>query len=943
MPDISRLVIEVDSSGVLKATGNLDAFGEKALGAGKNADDLAKKFGTFQLIIQRLPGPLRSVASGLTGMVSPGKAAVSVLMDITSAVIKFSKEGIAAYQEQEVQFVRLNTILESTGAKSWATANDLNTLADTLRRSTGRSSNDIMQMQSVLLGFTNITGENYERLVKNMINMADVMGVSLAGSANILGRALESPTASLDSLYRKGITFTEEQKRMVRTLEEAGRLQEAQVIYLEAMEKSFGNAAAAVRDTRGATIDWKLAVEDLQIEYGRFFNSILNSTAVQRVIQSLTKEIEIEARFLRLSNNLRDIKRENDAAMAAWVSGIYTYAQAVTALQVQISEVEDKMRKARNPESLSEYNLNMGRLLNSQNEYLQKKREAIAAETEYNRLQGIQTRLGAERAKIENAFDNTSEGRNEALEREIQKWLRIRDTIWETDTGIFEGIGDKHTKQIDIIVENLRRQQQAAGRVTKEYKDWVVALSSATGFSKKDIGGVWNEVTEIWEGGMKGLGTVEKYVSDVVEAVKNRFLAETPDGGFIYEALGLNRTDVYEDAVRKMQALVQAMTEARIEDPWSVNDESYAKALEDLQKYKKLAMEQRGSQLLSELTEQLKDASKTTYELAVKRLMIERNISEEAAKQVLQIQRKMDYITNGHDLMGEIMISINDALKTINAGEGGYGQYAEGKFKLAGLDLIQGTDVGNFVEGTAMGGPLVGLINMLVGALVNVIGGLEGVNAILSPVTDMLKEFEDVFKALLLPALIVARVLVKLAEAINWLLNKLTFGLINEMARLYDSLIATNDERQKEEERLRALNAQYAKLYDALKKQEEYYLTQRRNLYSQQTIENFQNVRHVNDMILSPHGAFSTNPRDYIIATKHPETLMSGGGGSPVYITVINNANADVKTEEMTGADGSKQIQIIVDSIVQQGFTNGRYDNVLDAASQRRAGKRVHA
>jgi hypothetical protein len=95
-------------------------------------------------------------------------------------------------------------------------------------------------------------------------------------------------------------------------------------------------------------------------------------------------------------------------------------------------------------------------------------------------------------------------------------------------------------------------------------------------------------------------------------------------------------------------------------------------------------------------------------------------------------------------------------------------------------------------------------------------------------------------------------------------------------------------------------------------------------------------------MILSPHGAFSTNPRDYIIATKHPETLM-GGGSSPVYINVINNSNATVTTQEKTNADGAKEIKIIVDGLVQHGLASGTYDNALDAASVRRKGRRVSA
>ena len=94
-------------------------------------------------------------------------------------------------------------------------------------------------------------------------------------------------------------------------------------------------------------------------------------------------------------------------------------------------------------------------------------------------------------------------------------------------------------------------------------------------------------------------------------------------------------------------------------------------------------------------------------------------------------------------------------------------------------------------------------------------------------------------------------------------------------------------------------------------------------------------------MILSPSGAFSTDPEDYIIATKHPENLM-GGNAAPVYVTVINNSNASVSAQENASADGAREIQVIVDGLVNHGLVSGKYDAALDIAASRKAGKSVY-
>jgi hypothetical protein len=412
-------------------------------------------------------------------------------------------------------------------------------------------------------------------------------------------------------------------------------------------------------------------------------------------------------------------------------------------------------------------------------------------------------------------------------------------------------------------------------------------------------------------------------------------------------------------------------------------------------------IEENGKNILADLTRQLKDAGKSTYELTVERLMIERSISKETAQQAISVQKQIDYITNGYDWMGEIMTQIDDALRSIRAGEGGYGQYAGGRIMQKGMDLVQGSDVGNFIEGFQQGGIWGALIETLVGALAKVIGGMEEMEKALNPITTLFQSLGDIINFLheiimqiadglidalkpifaligsilqslkplisemlntlliplkdltscLMPLIGIVRLLSPVFEglgwivrqvfdALRWFLNAITFGLIDKMNEWADTIKLLDEEQQKEADRLKAINDQYKNLLEALKEQEEYYLQQRRHLNSQWAIENFQ-AKSVNDMIITPSGAFSTDPKDYIIATKHPETLTDGA--SPVYVTVINNANATVTTEEKTTADGAREVQITVENIVQNGLAKGKFDSALDAVAMRKQGKRITA
>jgi len=157
-------------------------------------------------------------------------------------------------------------------------------------------------------------------------------------------------------------------------------------------------------------------------------------------------------------------------------------------------------------------------------------------------------------------------------------------------------------------------------------------------------------------------------------------------------------------------------------------------------------------------------------------------------------------------------------------------------------------------------------------------------------------------------------------------------GLMSFVSGLTDNAEANG--RNDEAERLRKIQEQITDLIDAQRQQQEYYLTQKRKVND--------SAVSVNDAIITPRGTVYTNPEDYIIATKTPETLMSGSGSSGnVYINIQNNAPVTVNTETENAEDGSRLIKIMIDKTVKNGIASGEYDGAFSAMNSRSRGRDI--
>lgn len=189
---------------------------------------------------------LRASFSGLRGVITGAVAGISA-----GAVFRtFLQNTINAQNEQ----AQLAAVLRSTGEAAGFSATQLNKMATELARSSTFSEGEITNAQTRLLSYTGIVGEQFPQAMQAVIDMAARMGTSVEQSAETIGRALDVPSAGLTALSRQGFRFTEEQKSVIKALEDAGRTAEAQGILLDALRSSYGGAAQAARNTFGGAV-----------------------------------------------------------------------------------------------------------------------------------------------------------------------------------------------------------------------------------------------------------------------------------------------------------------------------------------------------------------------------------------------------------------------------------------------------------------------------------------------------------------------------------------------------------------------------------------------------------------------------------------------------------------------------------------------------------------
>ena len=205
--------------GLDKAEGTVASGAGRMGGVFKSALGTALGVGIFSVA--------QNALSGLTGMISDG------IGDAREAV------GI---QKQLAQ------VIETTGGAAGMTAEEVNALSESLSNVTNYEDDAITAGQNLLLTFTNIGQEVFPQATETILDMSQALGQDMKSSAMQLGKALNDPVKGIGALSRVGVSFTEQQKEMIKSMAAAGDMAGAQKVILEELAKEFGGQAKAQAD-----------------------------------------------------------------------------------------------------------------------------------------------------------------------------------------------------------------------------------------------------------------------------------------------------------------------------------------------------------------------------------------------------------------------------------------------------------------------------------------------------------------------------------------------------------------------------------------------------------------------------------------------------------------------------------------------------------------------
>lgn len=199
---------------------------------------------------------------------------------LAKEIIDFGKESVRASEDARQKFSLLKTTIDTTGAAAWTSIDAMTQMSKEFSDATNYSVSEIQSMQTVLLGFKNITGDTFREASESIMDMATVMGMDLKSAVQTVGKALDDPINGIDSLKRQGFAFTDSQKSMLKAMVATGNQAGAQKLILDELSTTYGGAAKAAQ-TSFAKMEH--AMDDLKESVGNILTPLLADIAENAV------------------------------------------------------------------------------------------------------------------------------------------------------------------------------------------------------------------------------------------------------------------------------------------------------------------------------------------------------------------------------------------------------------------------------------------------------------------------------------------------------------------------------------------------------------------------------------------------------------------------------------------------------------------------------------
>lgn len=318
-----RLTAELET-GKKALADNREAIKQKRVEE-KKAADATKEY------TDRVEAARSALSDGAKRVLAFAAAYISLnaAFNLVRGGLNLVRDGIRAViadgSDNEQALAQIEAALASTGSAAGLTAQQLLDMAAGFKRSSMLTTEQILAGQTRLLSYTDIVASEFPAAMQIVIDQQQRLGISVEQSAEIVGRALQSPSEAIATLGRQGFKLEDGQKRLLKQLEATGRKAEAQAIIMDMLTEAYGGAAAAARMNTFAGL-----LKTVGDQFGDFAGRVADSGAFEYVrgkLQQLADhldEMANDGRLDRLAQSLSDAFVNGAEAVSKYVEQLAT-------------------------------------------------------------------------------------------------------------------------------------------------------------------------------------------------------------------------------------------------------------------------------------------------------------------------------------------------------------------------------------------------------------------------------------------------------------------------------------------------------------------------------------------------------------------------------------------------------------------------------------------
>src|SRR5258706_7477570 len=211
--------------------------------------------------------------SGFTGGIDKVMGKMNSLAGYLGSFAGFAFLAKAAHEAMitEDNFAQLNAVLKSTKGAAGITAQAATGLADSLSKVTRFSDDSILKAENLALTFTRISKTTFPGAIEAALNMSQAMGQDLKSSIIQVSKALNDPLKGFTALQRVGVTFSNQQKQLIKQFMATNQIAKAQAVVLGELNVEFGSVARAAGETAAGSL------QILENKFGQFMKGVGSS------------------------------------------------------------------------------------------------------------------------------------------------------------------------------------------------------------------------------------------------------------------------------------------------------------------------------------------------------------------------------------------------------------------------------------------------------------------------------------------------------------------------------------------------------------------------------------------------------------------------------------------------------------------------------------------